>query len=82
MPVATHPLTPSPDILPFVSTDPTDRRRATIEKLRAENNALKEELLVESRFSVQPSDPRMTAEIEALEREADGLTKKVRGRRW
>lgn len=50
---------------------------AAIERLRAENAELKEELFMESKFSVAPTNPAFTATIDQLEVEAHALTNKV-----
>jgi hypothetical protein len=52
--------------------------RATIEKLRKDNAALKEELFLESKFSVTPTDSIAAHRITAMQDEADGLTRKAR----
>lgn len=52
--------------------------RATIEKLRKDNDALKEELLLANKFSVTPTDTSTAHRITAMQDEADGLTRKVR----
>lgn len=60
----------------WVSTS-TLGRSAAIERLRAENAELKDELLMESKFSVAPTNPVLTATIDQLEQEAHALTNKV-----
>lgn len=52
--------------------------RAAIEKLRYQNAKLKEELLLENKFSVRPSDPGAARLINKLQDEADLYTRKVR----
>ncbi len=51
--------------------------RSTIEKLRADNELLKEEVQLENRFSVKPTTDSAAALIRALEEECDALTEKV-----
>jgi hypothetical protein len=55
--------------------------RAAIEKLRAQNEQLKGELLLENKFSVRPGDPFAQALINRLQDEGDMLARKVRRRR-
>lgn len=52
--------------------------RATIEKLRKDNDTLKEELFLENKFSVTPVDNIAAHRITAMQEEADALTRKVR----
>jgi hypothetical protein len=51
--------------------------RAAIDKLRQQNARLKEDLLLENKFSVRPSDPGATVLINKLQDEADLYTRKV-----
>ena len=51
--------------------------RAAIEKLRADNAALKEELRLENKFSVQPTAANASALIQNLKKQSDVYTKKV-----
>ncbi len=51
--------------------------RAAIEKLRAQNEQLKHELLLENKFSVRPGDPYAQALINRLQDEGDMLARKV-----
>jgi hypothetical protein len=51
--------------------------RATIDKLRKDNESLKEELLLENKFSVTPTDNFATHRISNMQDEADALTRKV-----
>jgi hypothetical protein len=52
--------------------------RAAIEKLRQQNARLKEDLLLENKFSVRPSNPGASLMINKLQDEADLYTRKVR----
>ena len=52
--------------------------RAAIDKLRGQNARLKEELLLENKFSVRPSNPGATVLINKLQDEADLYTRKVK----
>lgn len=52
-------------------------RRAAIEKLRADNELLKEEVQLENRFSVKPTTDSAAVVIRKLEEECDALTDKV-----
>ena len=52
-------------------------RRATIEKLRLDNNQLKEELLLENKFCVVPLDNIAGGRIVCMQDEADLMTRKV-----
>lgn len=52
-------------------------RRAAIDKLRQQNAKLKEELLLENKFSVRPSNAGATQLINKLQDEADLFTRKV-----
>ena len=54
--------------------------RSAIEKLRADNAALKEELRLENKFSVQPTAANASALIQNLKKQSDVYTKKVRAR--
>jgi hypothetical protein len=51
--------------------------RATIEKLRADNNKFKEELLLENKFSVTPIDNISGHRLVCMQDEADVMTRKV-----
>lgn len=51
--------------------------RAAIDKLRQQNARLKEDLLLENKFSVRPSNPGATVLINKLQDEADLYTRKV-----
>ncbi len=51
--------------------------RFAIEKLRTQNAKLKEDLLLENKFSVRPSNPGATILINKLQDEADLYTRKV-----
>ena len=51
--------------------------RATIDKLRKDNLALKEELYLENKFSITPLDTSAAGRITAMQDEADALTRKV-----
>jgi hypothetical protein len=51
--------------------------RAAIEKLRAQNEELKHDLLLENKFSVRPGDPYAQALINRLQDEGDMLARKV-----
>lgn len=52
-------------------------RRAAIDRLRQQNARLKEDLLLENKFSVRPSNPGATQLINKLQDEADLYTRKV-----
>ena len=52
-------------------------RRAAIEKLRADNMLLKEELMLENKFSVQPTTANAAALIATLQDQSDQYTRKV-----
>lgn len=52
--------------------------RATIEKLRTDNNHLKEELLLENKFSITPIDTIAGGRIVGMQDEADAMTRKAR----
>eukprot|EP00877_Chromochloris_zofingiensis_P013781 jgi/Chrzof1/8657/Cz03g19020.t1 len=54
-----------------------DKQRAAIEKLRLQNAKLKEELLLENKFSVRPSNAGSTVLINKLQDEADLYTRKI-----
>ena len=54
--------------------------RAAIEKLRADNEALKEEMQLENKFSVRPTSSAAAATIETLRQQSDACTQKVTGR--
>lgn len=51
--------------------------RAAIEKLRAQNEQLKHDLLLENKFSVRPGDAYAQALINSLQDEGDNLARKV-----
>jgi len=51
--------------------------RAAIDKLRQQNARLKEDLLLENKFSVRPSNAGATQLINKLQDEADLYTRKV-----
>lgn len=51
--------------------------RAAIDRLRQQNAKLKEDLLLENKFSVRPSNPGATQMINKLQDEADLYTRKV-----
>lgn len=51
--------------------------RHAITKLRTDNNKLKEELLLENKFSVQPANAAAAIQICKLQDEADMYTRKV-----
>jgi hypothetical protein len=51
--------------------------RAAIEKLREQNNSLKEELLMENKFSVAPTNHNINAAINRCQDQLDLYTKKV-----
>ena len=51
--------------------------RAAIEKLRAQNEEFKHDLLLENKFSVRPGDPYAQALINRLQDEGDMLARKV-----
>ncbi len=51
--------------------------RAAIDRLRQQNAKLKEDLLLENKFSVRPSNPGATQLINKLQDEADLYTRKV-----
>lgn len=51
--------------------------RAAIEKLRADNMLLKEELMLENKFSVQPTTANAAALIATLQDQSDQYTRKV-----
>ena len=51
--------------------------RAAIEKLRADNEALKEEMQLENKFSVRPTSSAAAATIESLRQQSDACTQKV-----
>lgn len=54
-----------------------DKQRATIEKLRAQNDQLKNDLLLENKFSVRPGDPYAQVLINKLQDEGDLLARKI-----
>ncbi|KAF8055922.1 ODA1 [Scenedesmus sp. PABB004] len=54
-----------------------EKQRAAISKLREQNARLKEELLLENKFSVRPSNPGAAALINKLQDEADLFTRKI-----
>ncbi|KAJ9514803.1 hypothetical protein QJQ45_028477 [Haematococcus lacustris] len=51
--------------------------RSAIEKLRAQNEQLKHDLLLENKFSVRPGDPFAQALINNLQDEGDNLARKI-----
>ena len=51
--------------------------RAAIEKLRIDNEALKEEMQLENKFSVQPITSAAAATIETLRQQSDACTQRV-----
>lgn len=51
--------------------------RAAIEKLRSQNNQLKEELLMENKFSVIPTNFSISTAIYRCQEQLDLYTKKV-----
>lgn len=51
--------------------------RAAIEKLRADNEALKEEMQLENKFSVRPTSSSAAATIDALRHQSDACTQQV-----
>lgn len=53
------------------------KQRAALEKLRAQNENLKHELLLENKFSVRPGDPYAQALINRLQDEGDMLARKI-----
>ncbi|KAK9834716.1 hypothetical protein WJX74_008491 [Apatococcus lobatus] len=57
------------------------KQRAAIEKLRADNMLLKEELMLENKFSVQPTTANAAALIAALQDQSDQYTRKIEGER-
>lgn len=57
----------------FIST----RQRAAIEKLREQNNSLKEELLMENKFSVAPTNHNINVAINRCQDQLDLYTKKI-----
>ena len=61
----------------YSSLDMPVFRRAAIEKLRAQNEELKHDLLLENKFSVRPGDPYAQALINRLQDEGDMLARKV-----
>eukprot|EP00879_Flechtneria_rotunda_P012214 GHRR01012756.1.p1 GENE.GHRR01012756.1~~GHRR01012756.1.p1 ORF type:complete len:569 (+),score=227.55 GHRR01012756.1:229-1935(+) len=54
-----------------------EKQRAAIEKLRQQNAKLKEDLLLENKFSIRPSNPSATVLINKLQDEADLYTRKI-----
>lgn len=54
-----------------------DKQRATIEKLRTQNDQLKADLLLENKFSVRPGDPYAQVLINKLQDEGDLLARKI-----
>ncbi|KAJ9514613.1 hypothetical protein QJQ45_016342 [Haematococcus lacustris] len=54
-----------------------DKLRSAIEKLRAQNEQLKHDLLLENKFSVRPGDPFAQALINNLQDEGDNLARKI-----
>ncbi len=52
-------------------------RRAAIEKLRTDNEALKEEMQLENKFSVRPTSSSAAATIDALRLQSDACTQQV-----
>jgi len=53
------------------------KQRATVEKLKADNSKLKDELLLENKYSTARSNPAATAQIQKLQDQADVLTRKI-----
>lgn len=51
--------------------------RSAIEKLRAQNEQLKQELLLENKFSLRPGDAYSQSLINSLQDEGDNLARKV-----
>ena len=51
--------------------------RAAIEKLRLDNEALKEEMQLENKFSVRPTSNAAAATIDMLQQQSDACTQKV-----
>ena len=51
--------------------------RAAIEKLRTDNEALKEEMQLENKFSVRPTSSSAAATIDALRQQSDACTQQV-----
>jgi hypothetical protein len=51
--------------------------RSAIEKLRAQNEQLKHELLLENKFSLRPGDAYSQSLINSLQDEGDNLARKV-----
>ncbi|PNH02947.1 Coiled-coil domain-containing protein 63, partial [Tetrabaena socialis] len=54
-----------------------EKQRSAIDKLRAQNEQLKTELLLENKFSVRPGDPFAQALINRLQDEGDLLARKI-----
>lgn len=54
-----------------------EKQRAAIDKLRQQNARLKEDLLLENKFSVRPSNAGATQLINKLQDEADLYTRKI-----
>mmetsp|Transcript_19123 Transcript_19123/g.34605 ORF Transcript_19123/g.34605 Transcript_19123/m.34605 type:complete len:509 (-) Transcript_19123:223-1749(-) len=54
-----------------------DKQRSAISKIRAQNEQLKNELLLENKFSVRPGDPFAQALINKLQDEGDSLARKL-----
>ncbi|CAL5220665.1 g2711 [Coccomyxa viridis] len=53
------------------------KQRAAIGKLRADNEALKEEMQLENKFSVRPTSSAAAATIESLRQQSDACTQKI-----
>ena len=58
-------------------TNQQNQKRAAIERLRGQNAALKQELLLENKFSVRPSSRGAAALLTRLQDEADAYARKV-----
>ncbi|GMH39417.1 hypothetical protein BSKO_07315 [Bryopsis sp. KO-2023] len=58
-------------------TSVASKQRHAIEKIRTDNNKLKEELLLENKFSVQPANAASAIQICKLQDEADMYTRKI-----
>ncbi|CAL8464518.1 g4053 [Coccomyxa elongata] len=53
------------------------KQRAAIDKLKADNELLKEEVLLENKFSVRPTTTSAAATIDSLQEQSDVQTKKI-----
>mmetsp|Transcript_28818 Transcript_28818/g.35017 ORF Transcript_28818/g.35017 Transcript_28818/m.35017 type:complete len:526 (-) Transcript_28818:1065-2642(-) len=53
------------------------KQRGQIEKLKADNSKLKDELLLENKYSALPANPAATAQIQKLQDQADMYTRKI-----